>query len=215
MNIKYDLLNEPFFIDYGDICNIIIENKLEYRKIIENIYNQETIELYDDEKLITKYKVIENSAILDFADKKITTKIIKDLIEIISDEKHYEQKINLNSSIVNFINDITLDYPYMLEIGDEINFESLLKVVPIKPSVDYTDFLDKFVSFLDIYQNVLKIDVFYTINLLQYFTEEELKELSDYIKIKNICIINYDNILVDSNYISKKLLFDNDLCRVL
>lgn len=215
MNIKYDLLNEPFFIDYGDICNITIENKLEYRKIIENIYNQETIELYDDEKLITKYKVIENSAILDFADKKITSKIIKDLMEIISDEKHYEQKINLNSSIVNFINDITLDYPYMLEIGDEISFESLLKVVPIKPSVDYTDFLDKFVSFLDIYQNVLKIDVFYTINLLQYFTEEELKELSDYIKIKNICIINYDNILVDSNYISKKLLFDNDLCRVL
>ena len=45
MNIKYDLLNEPFFIDYGDICNITIENKLEYRKIIENIYNQETIEL--------------------------------------------------------------------------------------------------------------------------------------------------------------------------
>ena len=195
MNIKYDLLNEPFFIDYGDICNITIENKIEYRRIIENIYNQEKIELYDDEKLITKYKVIENSAILDFADKKITTKIIKDLIEIISDE--------------------TLDYPYMLEIGDEINFESLLKVVPIKPSVDYTDFLDKFVSFLDIYQNVLKIDVFYTINLLQYFTEEELKELSDYIKIKNICIINYDNILVDSNYISKKLLFDNDLCRVI
>lgn len=215
MNIKYDLLNEPFFIDYGDICNIIIENKLEYRKIIENIYNQETIELYDDDKLITKYKVIENSAILDFADKKITTKIIKDLMEIISDEKHYEQKINLNSSIVNFINDITLDYPYILEIGDEINFESLLKVVPIKPSVDYTDFLDKFVSFLDIYQNVLKIDVFYTINLLQYFTEEELKELSDYIKIKNICIINYDNILVDSSYISKRLLFDKDLCRVL
>ena len=215
MNIKYDLLNEPFFIDYGDIYNITIENKIEYRRIIENIYNQEKIELYDDEKLITKYKVIENSAILDFADKKITTKIIKDLIEIISDEKHYEQKINLNSSIVNFINDITLDYPYMLEIGDEINFESLLKVVPIKPSVDYTDFLDKFVSFLDIYQNVLKIDVFYTINLLQYFTEEELKELSDYIKIKNICIINYDTLLVDSNYISKKLLFDNDLCRVL
>ncbi|MDU1400189.1 type II-A CRISPR-associated protein Csn2 [Finegoldia magna] len=215
MNIKYDLLNEPFFIGYGDICNITIENKLEYRKIIENIYNQEKIELYDDEKLITKYKVIENSAILDFADKKITTKIIKDLMEIISDEKHYEQKINLNSSIVNFINDITLDYPYILEIGDEINFESLLKVVPIKPSIDYTDFMDKFVSFLDIYQNVLKIDVFYTINLLQYFTEEELKELSDYIKIKNICIINYDNILVDSKYISKKLLFDNDLCRVL
>ena len=100
-------------------------------------------------------------------------------MEIISDEKHYEQKINLNSSIVNFINDITLDYPYILEIGDEINFESLLKVVPIKPSIDYTDFLDKFVSFSDIYQNVLKIDVFYTINLLQYFTEEELKELSD------------------------------------
>lgn len=215
MNIKYDLLNEPFFIGYGDICNITIENKLEYRKIIENIYNQEKIELYDDEKLITKYKVIENSAILDFADKKITTKIIKDLMEIISDEKHYEQKINLNSSIVNFINDITLDYPYILEIGDEINFESLLKVVPIKPSIDYTDFMDKFVSFLDIYQNVLKIDVFYTINLLQYFTEEELKELSDYIKIRNICIINYDNILVDSKYISKKLLFDNDLCRVL
>ncbi|MFQ9980806.1 MAG: type II-A CRISPR-associated protein Csn2 [Finegoldia magna] len=215
MNLKYELLNEPFLIDYGDICNITIENKLEYRKIIENIYNQEKIELYDDEKLITKYKVIENSAILDFADKKITTKIIKDLIGIISDEKHYEQKINLNSSIVNFINDITLDYPYMLEIGDEINFESLLKVVPIKPSIDYTDFLDKFVSYLDIYQNVLNIDVFYTINLLQYFTEEELKELSDYIKIKNICIINYDNILVDSKYISKKLLFDNDLCRVL
>lgn len=215
MNLKYELLNEPFLIDYGDICNITIENKLEYRKIIENIYNQEKIELYDDEKLITKYKVIENSAILDFADKKITTKIIKDLIGIISDEKHYEQKINLNSSIINFINDITLDYPYMLEIGDEINFESLLKVVPIKPSIDYTDFLDKFVSYLDIYQNVLNIDVFYTINLLQYFTEEELKELSDYIKIKNICIINYDNILVDSKYISKKLLFDNDLCRVL
>ena len=215
MNLKYELLNEPFFIGYGDICNITIENKLEYRKIIENIYNQENIELYDDDKLITKYKVIENSAILDFDDKKITTKIIKDLMEIISDEKHYEQKINLNSSIVNFINDITLDYPYMLEIGDEINFESLLKVVPIKPSVDYTDFLDKFVFFFDIYQNVLKIDVFYTINLLQYFTEEELKELSDYIKIKNICLVNYDNIFIESNIISKKLLFDNDLCRVL
>lgn len=128
-------------------------------------------------------------------------------MEIISDEKYYDKKIELNSSIINFINDITLDYPYMLEIGDEINFESLLKVVPIKPSVDYSGFLDKFVSFLDIYQNVLKIDVFYTINLLQYFKEEKLKELSDYIKIKNICLINYDNILVDSNIILKKIAF--------
>ncbi|TFF65976.1 type II-A CRISPR-associated protein Csn2, partial [Helcococcus ovis] len=46
MNLVYNLLNEPYLLDYGNFYNITIENLHEFRKVIEGIKNNEYINIY-------------------------------------------------------------------------------------------------------------------------------------------------------------------------
>ncbi|MFM1543296.1 type II-A CRISPR-associated protein Csn2, partial [Helcococcus ovis] len=79
MNLVYNLLNEPYLLDYGNFYNITIENLHEFRKVIEGIKNNEYINIYEEEKIINNFEFIENITTFNFEDKKIINKIIKDL----------------------------------------------------------------------------------------------------------------------------------------
>lgn len=215
MNLYYELLTESFELNYGDYCNFTIENILEFRRIVENIDNQEVICLYEGDNIIKNYNVIPNAMFLDFSDKKIINKVIKDLLSTIKNEDHYKQTIELNSKIVSYINDIIFDYPYSLEINDEVDFSYIFKAAGLKLEVDYDSYLDKLISYLDIYQKIFNTYIFLTIDLSNYLTSEELINLQQYIEINEILIINYDTIYIEDNNISKRILFDNDLCRVI
>lgn len=60
MNLCYELLNEDFAVEYGEYCNITIENILEYRRIVESLPSNEIISIYEDEKRrdITLYPML-------------------------------------------------------------------------------------------------------------------------------------------------------------
>lgn len=215
MNLYYELLTESFELNYGDYCNFTMENILEFRRIVENIDNQEVICLYEDESVVKNYNVIPNALFLDFSDKKIINKVIKDLLATIKNEEHYKHTIELNSDTVSYINEIIFDYPYSLDIDDEVDFSYIFKSVGLKLEVDYDSYLDKLISYLDMYQKIFNTYIFYTINLSNYLTSEELMDLKHYIEINDILIINYDTIYIENKSISNRILFDNDLCRII
>lgn len=215
MNLYYELLTESFELNYGDYCNFTMENILEFRKIVENLENQEVICMYDGENVIKNYNVISNALLLDFSDKIIINKVIKDLLATVKNEDHYKHTIELNGMILRYINNIIFDYPYSLIIDDEVDFSYIFKSVGLKLDVDYDSYLDKLISYLDMYQKIFNTYIFYTINLSNYLTPEELMGLKQYIEINDILIINYDTIYIENKSISNRILFDNDLCRII
>lgn len=215
MNLVYNLLNEPFVIDYGDFYNITIENIKEFRKVIDGIKNKEYIKIYDGERVIDKFEFIENIFTLDFQDKKIINKIIKDLVCLSKDDRFIESYYKNNLILNNFISDLIFEYEIPLIISDEIDLSIILKSIGIKINNDADSFIENLINYMKVYLEVFKIDIFIFINLTQFLNEREILLLVDFLRKNKILLINYDKIYMNSKIIKNQILFDDDLCRIL
>lgn len=214
MNLCYELLNEDFEVEYGEYCNITIENTLEYRRIVESLPSNEIIYIYEDEKK-KKYHIIPNVNFLDFSDKKILNKVYNDLILSVKEDKFYKDSIDINNQIITYVHNLVFDYPYSLEINDEVDFLQVLKSVGLRLDLSYDSFLEKFINYLDLQQKIFSEYIFYTLDLSNQLTSDELLELKRYIEVNNILIINFDLTCFEDRHITKRLLFDKDLCRIM
>ena len=61
MNLVYDLLNEPYLLEYGEVYNITIENINEYRQVVDRLENYDYLTIIKDDKLITNFEIIKNT----------------------------------------------------------------------------------------------------------------------------------------------------------
>ncbi|MFM1514288.1 type II-A CRISPR-associated protein Csn2 [Helcococcus ovis] len=215
MNLVYNLLNEPYLLDYGNFYNITIENLHEFRKVIEGIKNNEYINIYEEEKIINNFEFIENITTFNFEDKKIINKIIKDLFLLSKSEIFLDKYYQNNIMLKNFISDLIFEYEIPLEIDDEVDFTYILKSFGIKINNEYSSYIENLINYLKLYLEVFGVDIFIFINLTQFLSNEEFNLLFDFIMKNNILIINYDKIYMNNKIIKNQILFDNDLCRIL
>ncbi|MFM1553022.1 type II-A CRISPR-associated protein Csn2 [Helcococcus ovis] len=215
MNLVYNLLNEPYLLDYGNFYNITIENLHEFRKVIEGIKNNEYINIYEEEKIINNFEFIENITTFNFEDKKIINKIIKDLFLLSKSEIFLDKYYQNNIMLKNLISDLIFEYEIPLEIDDEVDFTYILKSFGIKINNEYSSYIENLINYLKLYLEVFGVDIFIFINLTQFLSNEEFNLLFDFIMKNNILIINYDKIYMNNKIIKNQILFDNDLCRIL
>ncbi|MFM1525714.1 MULTISPECIES: type II-A CRISPR-associated protein Csn2 [Helcococcus] len=215
MNLVYNLLNEPYLLDYGNFYNITIENLHEFRKVIEGIKNNEYINIYEEEKIINNFEFIENITTFNFEDKKIINKIIKDLFLLSKSEIFLDKYYQNNIMLKNFISDLIFEYEIPLEIEDELDFTYILKSFGIKINNEYSSYIENLINYLKLYLEVFGVDIFIFINLTQFLSDEEFNILFDFLVKNDILIINYDKIYTNNKIIKNQILFDNDLCRIL
>ncbi len=215
MNLVYNLLNEPYIINYGNFYNITIENLYEFRKVIEGIKNNEYINIYEEEKIINNFEFIENITTFNFEDKKIINKIIKDLFLLSKSEMFLDKYYQNNIMLKNFISDLIFEYEIPLEIEDKLDFTYILKSFGIKINNEYSSYIENLINYLKLYLEVFGVDIFIFINLTQFLSDEEFNILFDFLMKNDILIINYDKIYTNNKIIKNQILFDNDLCRIL
>lgn len=214
MNLVYDLLDEEYKLNYGEIHNLYIENLKEFRSVVVNLCKENNkLNIYNGEELIYP-EVLIDFFNYEFNNKKIINKIIKDISIISNSELYFEEKYNLDNLINNFLQKVLLDYDIELKIDKKAKFENILTTVGINIFSEGNDFLTNIINYLLIYINVFNKTEFYMINLNLYLNKEEIKLLEEFVKINNILIICVNKVFIENLFEKNQLLYDNDLCRV-
>lgn len=214
MKLVHEILDRPLNVNLGELCNICFENKLEYRNIIENLENQEILKIYDEEKILKSYEIIYDVFNLTYSDRKIINKVIKDLVEISIVDDNYNRKQNINIELRNYLLDLIRESDYPVEINEDFDMANILKSYGLKISKEYDNFLEKIIDYIDLYNIVLGTEVFYSVNLLQILSVDEIKNLKDFLKYRNLLLINLENVHSKS-IVHKQVLIDSDLCRII
>lgn len=218
MKIKFDFLDNIIeFID--SYINVIeIENRKYFTRIINDLLllNEgiiEDINIYENNNelnITNKINIIIDYFNIDFNNKKYINEINRIIIDNI-DENIVKQLNNTYNQIYKQLNQVikNIDLPIVIDSNIELN--SLLKIIKISIQ-SQNDILDKLLLLIDI-EDILKIDkLLVFINLKQYLSKEELKELYKYSIYKNIKILLIDSQAYGiSNKYEKKLLIDENL----
>lgn len=210
-----------FKIDFEDksIFSLIIENKKLYRKIIEDLINNISID--DGNIILSKNNklIVPEKEIFVFSDyfnfdvnKFVLNKYYKELKNL-SENDFFDQTVEVKEVLRNYVTKLVEnDYPIKLE--EDLDISQILKAFGIKFQRN-EDFLLNLFEWIKILNELLGYEIFFFINLENFLSDNELVEFSKFIlynKYKVVFLENFNrNKLSDEDNL---IIIDNDLCEI-
>lgn len=177
-----------------------------------NRKDTEKVVFIDNDKLVNIKDIIIFNDILsfNFNDKTIITKLYNKLsksiisnVEIDNELKKYFMKIS------NILYDEIEYYNVDIDLNEEIDLVKYFKLAGIEFDNKYNNLIDKFIDILEIYSELYdQIMIF--INVLTYFSNEEIREILKYITYKKISVLFLENSYNRSVYFENKYVIDDD-----
>ena len=204
------------------ISTLVIENIELFRIIVEDI-NKERVKEVNDFKLYNdNYEeidinkniiLINNLILLDLNERIILNSLYKEVKEEIM-VNYYKEFDKLEKDINEFIKNAIFNNNYNLTYDCSLNIEDLLKISSLKFNQE-DNIVDKFLSYLDLVKDYLKIKTIILINSRNYFTDEEYKNLFEEIKRKDISLLFIENYNNRVSFLDEKLyIIDSNLCEL-
>lgn len=175
----FDILFNKLLKETDDILKISLDEPLKPNK--EFIIFTDPFSLDINDKKILQFFYDEEDKNISLENEKKILKINQDILEVLFDVE--------NSSFYDF------------EYLETISLKDILSFMKVKLIYD-KDFFSYFKKYLNVYVFLFKTKCFVTFDFLNLFNEAQLNELNDFLKQKNIYIIDivYDkNLLFDKN----------------
>lgn len=194
-----------------------IQFELFSRQTIDNDVVGEFINLFEGEDYLDYQKklvLIPELMSFDLNDRKIQGMLLKQIVSQTLDEERIKLD-RINTDLNTVINQLILKYDVPLSFTENETVEELLKfkkIVIDKESI--ISYSDKMCELLEIISEFMSDNLIILFNVLPHFDQNQLKELSEFIKIKEVNIllierdINIDRLDL-SNLIYHKI--DRDL----
>jgi len=204
------------------ISTLVIENIELFRIIVEDINKERLKELNDFKLYNDNYEeidinkniiLINNLILLDLNERVILNSLYKEVKEEIM-VNYYKEFDKLEKDINEFIKNAIFNNNYNLTYDCSLNIEDLLKISSLKFNQE-DNIVDKFLSYLDLVKEYLKIKTIILINSRNYFTDEEYKNLFEEIKRKDISLLFIENYNNRVSFSAEKLyIIDSNLCEL-
>lgn len=198
---------------------LVIESSETYREIVQDLILSVNNDMNnwvfsDDEKILKKsltMDVVTSLFMLDFENKKIQKAIIDNLYDIAVGEKYYIKMRELISNLESFFYELDFESSYSakVEIAD---FKNILKA-GITGLVTSNDLVEQFDEYIKISSRLLKNRILVLINMLEYFSEMEWKQIEKtamYEGVYLFCIEKNDDCTIRN-----KVIIDSDWCRIV
>lgn len=185
----------------NQISTIVMETPLVFTQFLQTIIRQIEGEegdllLSEGDKIFTFSKnvvLIDNPLMINCNEKRIISKIHKELGNIVNTEM-YEKYSMLNTEIVKFV-EIAMDtVPYHLEMDYQVDVTELLKTYNVKIATEETDPLEKLIDYLRALHAICNIKIVIVLNLKQFFTEEQVKQVYEFCFYEKIFLINMEGV---------------------
>lgn len=177
-----------------------------------NRKDTEKVVFIDNDKLVNIKDIIIFNDILsfNFNDKTIITKLYNKLsksiisnVEIDNELKKYFMKIS------NILYDEIEYYNVDIDLNEEIDLVKYFKLAGIEFDNKHNNLIEKFIDILEIYSELYDQTMIF-INVLTYFSNEEIREILKYITYKKISVLFLENSYNRSVYFENKYVIDDD-----
>ena len=210
-----------FKIDFEDksIFSLIIENKKLYRKVIEDLINNISIDdgniiLSENNKLIVPEKeIFVFSDYFNFdVNKFVLNKYYKELKNL-SENEFFDETVEIKETLRNYVTKL-IENEYSVKLEEDLDISQILKAFGIKFQRN-EDLLLNLFEWIKILNELLGYEIFFFINLENFLSDDELVEFSKFIlynKYKVVFLENFNrNRLFDDDNL---IIIDNDLCEI-
>ena len=210
-----------FKIDFEDksIFSLIIENKKLYRKVIEDLINNISIDdgniiLSENNKLIVPEKeIFVFSDYFNFdVNKFVLNKYYKELKNL-SENEFFDETVEIKETLRNYVTKL-IKNEYSVKLEEDLDISQILKAFGIKFQRN-EDLLLNLFEWIKILNELLGYEIFFFINLENFLSDDELVEFSKFIlynKYKVVFLENFNrNKLFDDDNL---IIIDNDLCEI-
>lgn len=220
--MKLQLKNFNFNVDLDDKINaIIIENTIEYRKIVNSFINE--LNIKDGNILLSKdiELLMPDKYLFTFYDyfsfdinKYALNKFYKKLKEI-SMLEYSSETSNLKNKIEEYVYKITKEYDLYLDISCDLDIIEILKSLNVKIKQYDKLSLDKIINYMNIISEIFNIKYFVFISVKNYLTEKEILDFYKYIIYNefNVVLVEPNNVKTIQTK-EKTYIIDKDLCEI-
>jgi CRISPR-associated protein, csn2 family len=210
-----------FKIDFEDksIFSLIIENKKLYRKVIEDLINNISIDdgniiLSENNKLIVPEKeIFVFSDYFNFdVNKFVLNKYYKELKNL-SENDFFDETLEIKEVLRDYVTKL-VENEYSIKLEEDLDISQILKAFGVKFQRN-EDLLLNLFEWIKILNELLGYEIFFFINLENFLSDDELVEFSKFIlynKYRVVFLENFNrNKLFDNDNL---IIIDNDLCEI-
>lgn len=211
-NFKIDFENKSIF-------SLIIENKKLYRKIIEDLINNISID--DGNIILSKNNklIVPEKEIFVFSDyfnfdvnKFVLNKYYKELKNL-SENDFFDETVEIKEVLRNYVTKL-VENEYSIKLEEDLDISQILKAFGVKFQRN-KDLLLNLFEWIKILNELLGYEIFFFINLENFLSDDELVEFSKFIlynKYRVVFLENFNrNKLFDDDNL---IIIDNDLCEI-
>ena len=211
-NFKIDFENKSIF-------SLIIENKKLYRKIIEDLINNISID--DGNIILSKNNklIVPEKEIFVFSDyfnfdvnKFVLNKYYKELKNL-SENDFFDETLEIKEVLRNYVTKL-VENEYSIKLEEDLDISQILKAFGVKFQRN-EDLLLNLFEWIKILNELLGYEIFFFINLENFLSDDELVEFSKFIlynKYRVVFLENFNrNKLFDDDNL---IIIDNDLCEI-
>lgn len=219
MKMVYAKYGIELQIRENQINNLLIENPEVFSDFLSELLwqlqgNDGELIFSEGEKILTPARniiLISNPLVVDCNEKKIITKLYKELADNVQNQM-YAAYSEMNSKIIGLLDDILNTVPYHLESDIDLEITALLKSYNVQIATEGMLPLERLIDYLRANSSICGIRIFIILNVKQFFTKEELQQLYEFCFYEKIYLICLDGMKSYTMNDEKCVIIDKDLC---
>ena len=218
VNSKYNLSMEW---EENKSTTLIVENKDNMLNIINSLINQLSGQegdfvLSDEVKVKWEKQVdfILEPFTINFNNKKILSKLYEQMFDVSKDE--IEDYNSINNVIINAIDKVTQRVEYNNIVYNlDFDWKNIYKLYDVKIGEDYENLSEKIEEYIKIIADVLHIKLVIFLNLKEYLSKIELKNIQQICFYKKINLLLLESEEREKIQNEKTFIIDKDRCLIV
>ena len=187
----------------NQVLNITVESPVKFSEVVYHICRQAGGE--EGEFILSD---IEKELSME---KRILSQLYKNLSEKIS-EDHFEEFATVNQKVIQFMDKVTSSSEYNLTYDVDFQAAGLIKYCNVHMDSCYDSLTEKFINYLRTIKQICNVDIVFVLNLKQYFSTEDLREIYKHCFYTKMYLINLEGVKSDPIESDRYVIIDKDLC---
>lgn len=192
---------------------VVTDNKL-FGSICCNLNdkNSDNIVFVSNDSLINMKDILIVFDLLNFNinNKTIINKLYNHLSDNIISNIDEENELKDNfMKMVRIVYDEIDDFNVDISLNEELDLIKLFKMLNVEINTDYDGVLERMIDLLEIYSELNDQTIIF-INILSYFSNEEIIEIQKYINYKKLSVLFFENSYNRGVYFENQYIIDDD-----
>lgn len=144
----------------------------------------------------------------------ILKKLYTELEEDTNSEEVYSRKIDMESSLLNLVDDLIYRSRFSLKAG-QINYQNIFKAIDLEFDYYKNSIIKRLTEYIKITSELLDKKLFIIVNLDSFLSQKDLDELGSFLCYNEIKLLALQNTIIRQVKSCENLrIIDKDLCEI-